>query len=186
MSSVEYRDFQDFILLLSTFLCTSCFGMVLIFSIVIMPGLSHLDDGLYLQVFQAIDGIIQKGQPLFGLFWLGSIVLLLTLAVGMIILTTTKDDYDDKRDITRLILVLVATGAYLIGQFTTFTINIPLNNRVQTLEDLESMDGPTQRLERDNFELRWNGANRIRTILFGISSLLLQFTLLLHEPPSWF
>merc|ERR1712232_1019690 len=59
------------------------FGFVLLFAIVVMPGLSSLPNDLaYLQAFQAIDGIIQNNQPIFILVWLGSILSLVVWIIA--------------------------------------------------------------------------------------------------------
>ena len=73
---------------------------------------------------------------------------------------------------------LVSALAYLPGvQLTTFTINIPLNNRLQSL-NLDAMDESAQEAAREGFEGRWNRWNAIRTIVSCVVSLLLMLLVL--------
>merc|ERR1712226_1685901 len=50
-------------LLIAALLCSLVFGWVLLFHIVVMPGIAKLDDGGFLRAFQVMDGVIQQGQP---------------------------------------------------------------------------------------------------------------------------
>ena len=46
-----------------------------------MPGIGlFLDNGSFLRVFQVIDGIIQRKQPVFVSIWVGSVIALLVAA----------------------------------------------------------------------------------------------------------
>ena len=173
---------QDVLLLVSTLLCTTCFGFVLIFAIVIMPGLAKLENGPFLHAFKVIDGVIQNSQPIFVVVWLGSILSLVVLALTTILSWLIMGS-DDDLSRTEVLLILIATVSYLTGQYTTFTINIPLNNRIQSL-NIDLTDDLSRSLERDHFETRWNVANEIRTVLFGVASLLLLITLVFHDPSS--
>ena len=62
-------------LISSAFLCSLITGFILIFAIVVMPGISRFEDKEFLKAFQLIDGIIQNNQPIFLLIWLGSCLL---------------------------------------------------------------------------------------------------------------
>ena len=64
-------------LLLSTLLCGLVTGIILTYAIVVMPGLSRLDDRAFIKAFQVTDGIIQNRRMVFMLVWLGSIFLVL-------------------------------------------------------------------------------------------------------------
>ena len=107
--------------------------------------------------------MIQNNQPLFILVWAGSAVtLLLSAAFGFGQLTGLDRT-----------LLLVAVAVYLLGvQLPTLTINVPLNNQLQTL-DLEAMSEDALAEARDRFEPRWNRWNQIRTILAVLTSTLL-------------
>ena len=142
-------------LILATFLCSLAAGLLFAFAIVVMPGIARLKDGDFLRAFQVMDRIIQENQPLFMLVWVGSILTLLAAAIlGF-----------GQLDGTGRLLLILAALIYILGvQLPTITINIPLNNRLQTL-DLDAMDKPAQKAARSEFEARWNRSNSIRTAL---------------------
>jgi len=154
-------------LVLATVLCALVAGFLFAFAVVVMPGLTNLGDREFLRAFQVIDGVIQRGQPLFSLVWLGSIVALLAgVALGAGQLAGTS----------RLLLV-AACGLYLLGvQLPTFRVNIPLNNGLQAL-DIGSADPDTLAAARARFEPRWNRWNRIRTLLSVVTAVLLVLLL---------
>lgn len=154
-------------LLASTLLCTTVFGVVLVFYIVVMPGIAKFDDGNYLRAFQFIDGIIQNSEPTFVTCWMGSIVA----ALVVFIVNIFQESHHDP-------LAFVAVALYGIGQVATFTINIPRNNRVKML-DIDSLTAEEKNSERLYFEGVWNRTNLVRTVLFGVSSVM--FALLLHD-----
>lgn len=145
-------------------LCSLTAGFLLGFAVVVMPGLGTLDDAAYLRSFQVIDRVIQDGQPLFGLVWVGSVIALLAALVLGIPGLPPVDR-----------LLLAAAGLlYLVGvQLPTALINIPLNNQLQRLS-IDDLDESTARREREAFEGRWNRWNAIRTgLAIGASILLL-------------
>jgi uncharacterized membrane protein len=123
-----------------------------------MPGIKRLDDAGFLRAFQVIDGVIQRGQPLFGLVWLGSVVVVLVAAVmGVWMLAGVER-----------VMIILAVGIYLLGvQVPTFMVNIPLNNRVQRLE-----------VTREEFEPRWNRWNAARAVCAVLATVLLLLVLL--------
>ena len=148
-------------------LCSLVAGFLLAFAIAVMPGLKNLDDREFLRAFQQIDGVIQNRQPVFMVLWIGSVAMVLTVAVlGM-----------GQLDGLDRMLVLVAAALYLLGvQLPTFAINIPLNNRLQSLE-VEALPTPTLRAARQDFEARWNRWNAIRTGFATVTSVQLMFVL---------
>ena len=77
-------------------------------------------------------------------------------------------------------LIICAALVYMLGvQLPTFTINVPLNNKLQTLE-VDAMNETTQKAARKNFERRWNRWNAIRTAFASLTStqlILLLFRL---------
>lgn len=150
-------------LILATFLCSLVAGFLFAFAIVVMPGIRRLDDREFIRAFQVMDGIIQDNQPLFVVVWLGSILAVITTAVLGVGGLDTAAPW----------LVIVATLAYLLGvQLPTFTINIPLNRRLQSLE-IDAMDEAAARTGREGFEARWNRWNAIRTVVACLVSALL-------------
>ena len=154
-------------LILAAFLCTLATGFILLFAIVVMPGIGTLSDRDFLRAFQVIDRVIQNSQPLFILVWAGSVAALLIAALL---------GFRQLEGISR-ILIIVAAVLYIVGvQLPTGTVNIPLNNRVQAL-DLNALDEAAQATERQRFETRWNRWNIIRTAFASSTSILLLIVL---------
>lgn len=155
-------------LILATLLCSLVAGFVFAWAVVVMPGIGNLADGEFLRAFQVMDRVIQNNQPVFLLVWMGSVVALLASAVlGF-----------GQLDGTGRLLMIGAVLVYLLGvQLPTVTINVPLNNTVQTLE-IDSMDETAQAAARQDFESRWNRWNWIRTVLASLVSVLLIILLL--------
>lgn len=97
------------------------------------------------------------------LVWLGSAISLIAATVlGL-----------GQLDGVGRILIVIAAIAYIIGtQLPTITINIPLNNRLQTL-NIDALSDTAQVKERQRFEARWNRWNMIRTAFASLTSVLL-------------
>ncbi len=150
-------------LILATFLCSLVAGFLFAFALVAMPGIRSLNDREFIRAFQVMDGVIQNNQPIFVLVWVGSVVALVTsvvLGIGQL-------------DGGGRLLIIFAALAYLLGvQLPTFTINVPLNNKLQTLE-VDELDETTQKAARKDFEPRWNLWNSIRTAFASVASALL-------------
>lgn len=142
-------------LILATFFTSLVAGLLFTFAIVVMPGIKTLPDREFIRAFQVMDGIIQNNHPLFIIVWVGSALALIVSAIFSIW---------HLDGIARLTLFL-ATFAYIVGvQLPTLTINVPLNNRLQTL-DSSSADDLMQKQARNEFESRWNFWNTFRSIL---------------------
>ena len=106
-------------LILAAFLCTLATGFILLFAIVVMPGIGTLSDRDFLRAFQVIDRVIQNSQPLFILVWAGSVAALFIAALL---------GFRQLEGISR-ILMIVAAVLYIVGvQLPTGTVNIPLDN----------------------------------------------------------
>ena len=150
-------------LVLATFLCSLVTGFLFAFAVVVMAGIRKLDDREFIRAFQAMDGVIQNNQPLFVVVWLGSVIaLIVAAAIGV-----------GHLDATGRSLLIASTVAYLLGvQLPTFTVNVPLNNRLQSL-NVETMDESARKAAREEFEGRWNRWNLIRTVVSCLVSLLL-------------
>ena len=140
------------VLVLTTLLCSLVAGFAFAFASVVMPGLRDLNDREFIRAFQVIDGVIQKNQPVFVFVWLGSIVAVLAslgLGVGQL-------------DGTARLLLVGAGLIYLLAvQLPTFTINVPLNNKLQVV-DVGSLNETALSVARKDFEPRWNLWNSIR------------------------
>ncbi len=156
---------------LATLLCSLVAGFLFAFAVVVMPGIKSLGDREFVRAFQVIDGVItKKNQPIFVLVWTGSVVALVIAAVL---------GFGQLDGAGRLLLVL-ATLAYLFGvQLPTAAMNIPLNNKLQTL-NLDAMDEATQKAARKNFEPNWNRWNSIRTVFATLAAALLMLA-----GPAW-
>ncbi len=150
-------------LILATFLCSLVAGFLFAFAVVAMPGIRSLNDREFIRAFQVMDRVIQNNQPLFMVVWVGSVVVLILSVVSGI---------GQLEGAGRLLLIFAAL-LYLLGvQLPTVTINIPLNNKLQTL-DVDAMSENAQRAAREDFEPRWNRWNAIRAALASLSSALL-------------
>ena len=149
-------------LILAAFLVSLVAGLLLVFSMIVMPGLGTLDNLGFLRAFKAIDRIIQDSQPIFVLVWGGSIVAVVAAAV----LAVTQAN-----GLIR-VYVLAAAGVYLLGvQVLTFVNNIPLNNQLQAA-DLDAMSEQELAAARANFEPNWNRWNLLRTVFACLASVL--------------
>ena len=156
--------FLDISLIFAILLCSLVSGFIFTYSIVVMPGLSNLNDKDFLKAFQVTDAVIQNNQPLFMFTWIGSIVAILTTIVASLITGGLLESW----------LIILVGAAYLLGvQGITVAIHIPLNNHIQKL-NIEELKDKTLAYERKNFEAKWNFFNKIRTfVAISASSLLL-------------
>ena len=155
-------------LIVATLLCSLVAGFVFAFAVVVMPGIKGLTDREFIRAFRVMDGVIQSNQPIFVFVWVGSVVVLVVTAV----LGFGELDGEGR------LLMIVATLIYILGvQVPTFTINVPLNNRLQTL-DVDAMNDTARKDARTDFEPRWTRWNSIRTALASLVSTLLMILLL--------
>lgn len=152
-----------FVLLSATLLCVLVAGFILLFAIVVMPGIGQLPDREFLRSFQVIDGVIQNNQPLFLIVWIGSALTLTTTAFLSFWVLEGKS----------FLMVVCAAVVYLTCvQLPTVVVNIPLNNQVQSL-NLNATEEATCLKARESFETRWNRWNTIRTIFALLVSVML-------------
>jgi uncharacterized membrane protein len=159
----------DVSLVLSTLFCALVTGFILTFAIVVMPGLSKLNDKDFLRAFQLTDGMIQNNQPIFLMIWIGSVISVVALMISSTIAAQAPQAW----------LTVFAGVAYLLGvQGITLRIHLPLNGRVQSLP-IDELDERALQQERLAFEQQWNYFNNIRTaIAFAVSLTLLTLTAL--------
>ena len=157
-------DFLDIALIFSILLCSLVSGFISTYAIVVMPGLSKLNDKDFLRAFQVTDAVIQNKQPLFMFTWIGSIVAILTTILVSLVSVGLPETW----------LILLIGVAYLLGvQGITIAIHIPLNNHIQKVK-IEELNDETLANERLKFETRWNFFNYIRTsIAISVSVLML-------------
>ena len=162
-------DFLDISLFFSILLCALSVGFILTYAIIVMPGLSKLDDKEFIKAFQVTEGIIQNNQPIFIFIWVGSIISVL----GTIIISILS------LGIIEAWLIIFAGVIYLLGvQGITISIHLPLNKNIQKI-DVNSNNSQTLSEVRRNFEKKWNYFNNIRTgvALFVILIFLLILTI---------
>ena len=151
-------------LIFSILSCSLVGGFIFTYAIVVMPGLSKLNDKDFLRAFQVTDAVIQNKQPLFMSTWIGSIIAMLTTILVSLVSVGLPETW----------LILIIGVAYLLGvQGITVAIHIPLNNHIQKVK-IEELNDETLANERLKFETRWNYFNYIRTsIAISVSVLLL-------------
>lgn len=152
-------------LILATLLCSLVAGFLFAFASVVMPGIKNLSDREFIRTWKVIDRIIQDNQPIFVLVWVGSIVTLVASAILSIF----------QLDGIESLLMILALLAYLLAvQLPTFTINVPINNKLQAL-NVDDLDETNLNLARMEFEPPWLLWNSIRTIFAIVVSSLLIF-----------
>lgn len=147
-------EFFEIAIFITTLFCSLVAGLVFTFAIIVMPGIKNLEDLTYIQSVKAMDRVIQDNQPVFITVWLGSAVtMIISTVLGMCQL-----------DILDRIVLLVACILFIFGVYLpTITINIPLNNRIQSL-DLETMTEEEISQSKKEFEESWLWWNSIRTL----------------------
>ena len=157
-------DLLDISLIFSITLCSLVSGFIFTYAIVVMPGLSNLNDKEFIRAFQVTDAVIQNNQPIFMFTWIGSIVsLLITIFISLV-----------SFGLSETWMVVLFSVVYLLGvQGITIAIHIPLNNQIQNVAIKESSDKAITE-ERVKFERKWNFFNNIRTsIAISVTLLLL-------------
>ena len=138
-------DLLDISLIFSITSCSLVGGFIFTYAIVVMPGLSKLNDKDFLRAFQVTDAVIQNKQPLFMFTWIGSIVAMLTTILVSLVSVGLPETW----------LILLIGVAYLLGvQGITVAIHIPLNNHIQKVK-IEELNDETLANERLKFEARW-------------------------------
>ena len=160
-------DLLDITLIFSILFCSLVSGFIFTYAIVVMPGLSNLNNKDFLRAFQVTDAVIQNKQPLFMFIWIGSIVsILTTILVSLVNIGLSK----------AWPIVLIGIVYLLVVQGITITIHIPLNNHIQNIK-IEKLNEKPITDERINFEKRWNFFNYIRTAVAISTSFLLLLIL---------
>ena len=163
-------DFLDISLIFSITLCSLVSGFIFTYAIIVMPGLSNLNDKEFIRAFQVTDAVIQNNQPIFMFTWIGSIVSLLSTILISIVSFGLSETW----------LVVIFSAVYLLGVHgTTIAIHIPLNNHIQKVVIEELSDEAITEV-RVKFERKWNYFNNIRTSISISVSLLLLILLSLR------
>ena len=163
-------DLLDISLIFSITLCGLVSGFIFTYAMIVMPGLSNLNDKEFIRAFQVTDAVIQNNQPIFMLTWIGSIVSLLSTILTSIISFGLSETW----------LVVLLSIFYLLGvQGITISIHIPLNNQIQKVL-IEELNDEAITDERVKFERKWNFFNNIRTSISISVTLLLLIILSLR------
>ena len=130
-----------------------------------MPGISRLSDKRYLESFKVMDKIIQDNQPLFMLMWVGSVLAVIASVVLGILYSESMVFY----------AIVIGTAVYFLGvQAPTMLFNIPLNNRLQSMDLEQSTDKETKEF-RAEFERVWIRWNSIRTFNGLLTTILFLY-----------
>ena len=148
-------DILDISLFFTILLSALVTGFILTYALVIMPGLSKLDDKEFIKVFQVTDGIIQNNQPIFILIWVGSIMSVLITIITSILSLGILDAW---------IIIFVGIVYLLVVQGITISIHLPLNKSIQNI-DINSSNSETLSKMRKSFETKWNYFNNVRTVV---------------------
>lgn len=153
-------DLLDLSLNFSILSCSLVTGFIFTYAIIVMPGLSKLENKEFIRAFQVTDEVIQKNQPLFMLTWIGSIISVIAAILVSIVSTGLSEAW----------LIVLVGAIYLSGvQGITISIHLPLNNHIQQL-NVGEMNDQTLNDERVKFEAKWNFFNYIRTVVaFSVS-----------------
>ena len=163
-------DLLDISLIFSIILCSLVSGFIFTYAIVVMPGLSKLNDKEFIRAFQVTDAVIQNNQPIFMFTWIGSIVSLFSTILTSVISFGLSEAW----------LIILISIIYLLGvQGITMVIHIPLNNHIQKVV-IEELSYEAINEERVKFERKWNYFNNIRTSISISVSLLLLILLSLR------
>ena len=162
-----FSSFLTAFLLVSTLLCGLVTGIILTYAIIVMPGLSRLDDRAFIRAFQVTDEIIQNRQKVFMFVWLGSIFLVAcTMGIALLVLNGNIRW-----------LIIFAGAIYLLGvQGITILVHLPLNGRIQRVK-VDEVDDETIHEQRLIFEAKWNSFNRVRTALGFCATAMFLFAI---------
>ena len=103
-------------------------------------------------------------------------------AAIVVVVVVTKDEKGKvgalQLDGVERVFLIGSALIYVVGvQVPTFRINVPLNDRLQTL-DVDTLDENAQASARRDFEARWIRWNAIRTVIASLVSVALMFALL--------
>lgn len=125
----------------------------------VVRALATVSDNTYVVAFQAINDNVRSVE--FGVIFFGSLPAILLAAL-----------FSWRAPTVRLLL-LAAAGAYAIMLVITFTVHIPLNETLSTVN--AAAESATA---RHNFEARWNEMHLYRTLAVCVSFVLTVVALL--------
>jgi uncharacterized membrane protein len=138
-------------------------GLFATFSYAVMTGLRRTDDRTFVSAMQQINiGII---NPWFALIFVGSLVLTIVSAILHV----------GAAGRPALPWILAGLAAYLAVLVITFTVNVPLNNRLAAEGDPAATEAARQR-----FEPAWVRWNAVRTLGSVAAFACLVIALVVH------
>ncbi|MGW5055392.1 anthrone oxygenase family protein [Actinokineospora sp. NPDC004072] len=124
-------------------------GLFFGFSAAVMLALAQVDDRAFVDTMQRVNRRIQN--PVFGLVFLASLV-------GSLAVVVLEFAGDDPR-----LTVLAGAVLTVVSMLVTFTVNIPLNTRLDAAGPAGSIADPGA--VRQAFEPRWVRFNHVRALL---------------------
>lgn len=138
------------LLLVGLVLIASVLGILALYSHTIMPGLKHTDNMTFVRSFQAIDR--QIINPIFMTQFFAPLFVLGAVAY-----------YASKHHLVEAKYIYVALVCYLVAVIVTMAVNVPLNDGIKKLTNLQSADSFAA--ARAQFqESKWLLFNHIRTV----------------------
>ena len=73
-------NYLDISLIFTILTCSLVTGFIFTYAVVVMPGISKLNNKDFIRAFQVTDAVIQNNQPLFILTWMGSIISVINVS----------------------------------------------------------------------------------------------------------
>lgn len=138
---------SEVVLVITTVTSGLIAGLFFAFSVSVMLALRQVDDRAFVDTMQRVNRLIQNG--VFGLVFMGSLLGSVVVAVIELV------GGDPARP-----AVLVGAALTLLSMVITFTVNIPLNNRLDAAGPVARVKDP--RAVREAFEGRWVRFNHLR------------------------
>ncbi|MEJ5868460.1 anthrone oxygenase family protein [Pseudokineococcus sp. 5B2Z-1] len=137
------------------------------FAVLVMPGLRALGDREHVAAFRAVDGVVQRGSPLFLVAWGGSAVLPV-VAAGVRVASDGGPSL--------ALLAGAAAVSLLAVHLPTVAVHLPINRRVQAA-GRAAPGAPAAASLRHELEHRWSRWNRVRALAALAALLLLLLAL---------
>ncbi len=151
------QNHYKILLLTGLMLVASVLGILALYSHTIMPGLKHTDDVTFVRSFQAIDR--QIINPVFMLQFFAPVFILGLAAF-----------YAHKHRLAEAKYIFVALACYVIAVLITMAVNVPLNDGIKKLTNLQSPESFAN--ARAQFqESKWLVFNHLRTIFTLLSTI---------------
>lgn len=145
------------LLITGLMLIASVLGILALYSHTIMPGLKHTDNTTFVRSFQAIDR--QIINPIFMLQFFAPLFVLGLAAY-----------YAFKHHLVEAKYICIALVCYFVAVIVTMTVNVPLNDGIKKLTNLQSTESFAS--ARAQFqESKWLLFNHIRTAFTLVATL---------------